>query len=207
MGRITAIEPQARNSIRFNLYVDDRFVQGLSGIIAARLVVGQTLDEEQLAALAHEEALEEARERALRFLEPRPRSSAEIRQHLAKKKIPRDIVEEVIVRLSDAGLLDDAAFAKFWVENREEFRPRSERALRYELRQKGLPDVAITEAIGHIDEEETAYRAGLARAKRLNQFEYREFWEKLGAFLVRRGFSYEVARRTVERLWKETHSD
>ncbi len=204
MGQITAIEPQARHSNRFNIYVDNRFAVGLSAIVASKLRVGQPVSDTDLAAMEREEALEDAHEKALRFLEPRPRSSAEVKQHLLKKRVAEDVIEAVLARLTDAKLLDDAAFARYWVENREEFRPRSERALRFELRRKGLDSDAIADAVGSIDEDESAYRAGLARARRWSNLEYREFFEKLGSFLVRRGFPYPVAKGAVERLWKET---
>jgi regulatory protein len=205
-GKITAIEPQARHPNRFNLYIDDRFAMGLSAIVAARLQVGRVLSDAEMSALQGEEDLEEAHEKALRFLEPRPRSTAEVKQHLMKKDIPADVITRVIEKLTGAGLLDDAAFAKYWVENREEFRPRAGRALRFELKRKGLSDTAIADAIREVDESESAYRAGLARAKRLSALEYREFRDKLGAFLMRRGFSYPVAKQAAERLWQETHS-
>lgn len=205
-GKITAIEPQARHPNRFNLYIDDRFAMGLSAIVAARLQVGRVLSDAEMTALQGEEDLEDAHEKALRFLEPRPRSTAEVKQHLLKKDIPADVVTQVIEKLTSAGLLDDAAFAKYWVENREEFRPRAGRALRFELKRKGLSDTAIADAIREVDESESAYRAGLARAKRLSALEYREFRDKLGAFLMRRGFSYPVAKQAAERLWQETHS-
>ncbi len=205
MGRITAIEPQARNANRYNLYVDDRFVIGLAALVAAKLRVGQVLSDADLAALQRADALEDAHEKALRFLEPRPRSSAEVKQHLLKKRVAADIIDAVLARLREAGLLDDAAFARYWVENREEFRPRSERALRFELRRKGLDDEAIANAVNAIDEDESAYRAALARARRWSDLEYGDYFEKLGGFLVRRGFSYEVAKRAVQRLWKEMH--
>lgn len=205
-GKITAIEPQARHPNRFNLYIDDRFAMGLSAFVAARLRVGQVLSDAEMTALDGEENLEDAHEKALRFLEPRPRSTAEVRQHLLKKDVPADVVTRVIEKLTGAGLLDDAAFAKYWVENREEFRPRAGRALRFELKRKGLADSAISDAIGKVDESESAYRAGLARARRLSTLEYREFRDKLVAFLARRGFSYDVAKRAAERLWQETHS-
>lgn len=206
MGRITAIEPQARHANRFNLYVDDKFALGLSAIIAAKLRVGQTLNDADLAALEREEAYETAHERALRFLEPRPRSSAELKQQLRKKKITDEVIDQVIARLTQAGLLDDGAFAKYWVENRETFRPRAGRALRFELKRKGLSDSAIKEAIGTLDESESAYRAGAARAPRWRGLERREFMEKLGAFLVRRGFSYAVAKEAAKRWWDELQS-
>ena len=206
-GRITSIEPQARHANRFNLYIDDQFALGLSASVAARLRVGQTLSEADLAALEREEAYETAHEMALRFLEPRPRSRAEVKQQLRKKQVASDVIDQVIARLTDAGLIDDEAFAKYWVENREAFRPRAGRALRFELKRKGLSDAAIKEAIGTLDESESAYRAGTARAVRWRNLERREFMEKLGAFLVRRGFSYEVAKDAAKRLWDETRQD
>jgi regulatory protein len=103
--------------------------------------------------------------------------------------------------------LDDAAFAKYWVENRENFKPRAARALRFELKRKGLANTDIAEAVGEIDESESAYRAGLARAQRWRDLERRTFLEKLIAFLVRRGFSYAVAKHAAERAWNECHAE
>jgi len=202
MGKITAIEPQARHANRFNLYIDEQFVLGLSSLIAAKLRVGQTLTDADLKRLEDEEAFESAHEKALRFLEPRPRSAMEVKQHLLKKKITADVAERVIERLTNAGLLDDAAFAKFWVDNREQFKPRAARALRFELRRKGLSSADIAQAVGEIDESESAYRAGLARAKRWYALERRAFLEKMSAFLIRRGFAYGVAKDAAQRLWE-----
>jgi regulatory protein len=150
---------------------------------------------------------ESAYEKSLRFLEPRPRSSTEVKQHLIKKKIAGDIAERVTTRLTEAGLLDDAAFAKYWVENREQFKPRAARALRFELRRKGLNSTEIAEAIGTVDESDSAYRAGMARAKRWRDLERREFMEKLTAFLARRGFGYAQAKDAATRLWDESRAE
>jgi len=207
MGKITAIEPQARHAHRFNLYVDDQFALGVSEILAASLRVGQTLTADDLKHLEAEEGFEAAREKALRFLEPRPRSAQEVRQHLAKKKIAREVIDQVIARLTDAGLLDDAAFAQYWVENREQFKPRAARALRFELKRKGLSNADIAGAVGEIDESESAYRAAQARAQRWCGLERRAFLEKLTAFLVRRGFSYAVAKEAAARAWKECRAE
>lgn len=207
MGKITAIEPQVKHANRFNLYVDDQFALGLSALVAAPLRVGQTLTADDLKRLAATEAFETARDQALRFLEPRPRSAAEVKQHLAKKEIAGEVVEQVIARLTEAGLLDDAAFAKYWVENREQFKPRAARALRFELKRKGLSSAEITAAVGEIDESESAYRAARARAQRWRNLERRAFLEKLVAFLVRRGFAYAVAKDAATRAWEECRAE
>jgi regulatory protein len=205
-GQITALEPQVKHANRFNLYVDDQFALGISALIAARLRVGQTLSDDDLAKIAREENFETAREKALRFLEPRPRSASEVRQHLIKKKIAADAIDQVIARLTDAGLLDDTAFAKYWVENREQFKPRAARALRFELKRKGLGNAEIAQAVGEIDESESAYHAAQARAPRWGSLERREFLDKLTAFLVRRGFGYSVAKDAAQRAWDELHA-
>lgn len=207
MGLVTAIEPQARHANRFNIYVDNQFVLGLSAILATRLRVGQTLTNDELKALEQEETFESAYEKALRFLEPRPRSTQEVKQQLLKKKFAGEIIESVIARLAEAGLLDDAAFAKYWVDNREQFKPRAARALRFELKRKGLSSSDIAEAVGEIDESESAYRAGMARGKRWRGLEHRAFLEKLIAFLVRRGFGYPVAKEAATRLWDESRAE
>jgi regulatory protein len=203
MGKITAIESQARHANRFNIYVDDAFALGVSEIVAAKLRIGQTVNDAELAALERAEAYETAHEKALRFLEPRPRSASEVKQQLFKKKIAADVIDEVIVRLTEAGLLDDGAFAKYWVENRETFRPRAGRALKYEMKRKGLSDTTIASALKGVDEDDSAYRAGAARARRWYGMEHRDYLQKMIPFLVRRGFAYDIAKRAAERLWKD----
>ena len=75
---------------------------------------------------------------ALRFLEARPRSAAEVRRRLTGAGYREELVEAAIERLGELGLLDDEAFARAWVESRDRARPRGERALRSELFRKGI---------------------------------------------------------------------
>jgi SOS response regulatory protein OraA/RecX len=75
---------------------------------------------------------------AARFLEVRSRSVDEVRRHLIRVGYRPELVEGAVTRLADLGMLDDAAFARMWVESRDRARPRSESALRRELAQKGI---------------------------------------------------------------------
>ncbi len=202
-GRVTGLEPQARRPNRFNLYIDNHYALGLSAYVAIQVKVGQELATEELEALARKEQLEDAHERALRQLESRPRSEQEIRRFLIGKKIANEVIDEVIARLTKARLLSDRDFAKFWVENREGFKPRSARALKYELRQKGVPQEEIARAVKKLDEPDSAYRAARTKAERWKSLDEKEFREKLSGFLARRGFDYQVTRAAVSRIWKE----
>ena len=84
---------------------------------------------------------------AARFLEVRPRSIAEVRRRLRDNGYRDDLVESATARLVDLGMLDDAAFARAWIESRDRARPRGERALRSELQRKGVDATVIAAAL------------------------------------------------------------
>ena len=82
-------------------------------------------------------------EATARFLEVRSRSVAEVRRRLAQAGYRADLIEGAIVRMTDLGMLDDETFARAWVESRDRARPRGERAIREELRLKGIDRASI----------------------------------------------------------------
>jgi regulatory protein len=101
--------------------------------------------------------------------------------------------------------LNDEAFARYWLENRDTFKPRSSRALRYELRQKGIADSVIDAILTSYDEDDAAYRAALGQAQKLTRQTKDAFVlrSKLLAFLSRGGFSFDTSRTAVDRLLTE----
>jgi len=84
---------------------------------------------------------------AARFLEARPRSTDEVRRRLRDAGYRVDLVDAALDRLAQLGYLDDAAFARAWVESRDRARPRGARALRDELRGKGVAAVDAEAAL------------------------------------------------------------
>jgi regulatory protein len=202
-GTITALKLQKKNKERVNVYLDGRYAFGLAAIEAAKLRRGQLLSDQEIEDLLDRDSFQKAYARALRFLSYRPRSEAEVRRYLQGKKTHPTIEAKVTERLTSAGLLDDQAFASYWVENRESFNPRGRHALQYELRQKGLSEQTIAFALEDIDEEDSAYRALINRARRVSPLDHGSFRKKLGAFLRRRGFSYEAISAALERTWRE----
>lgn len=203
-GRITALEVQKRNRQRVNVYIDDRFAFGLAAIEAVQLKVGQQLSAGEITRLKEKDQVQVAHERTLNFLSYRPRSIAEVRRYLNEKGFDEPTIDQVVDRLSRVALLDDAAFAQHWLENRDTFRPRGSRALRYELRQKGIADAIIDDLLADYDERDAAYRAASPRAQKLaRRNDIDTFRSKLLGFLQRRGFSFDVALNTVEELLAE----
>ncbi len=206
MAKITAIEAAKKDPNRVSVYLDGHFGFDLASILAAWLKPGQDLDEARIASLQADDRREQAYQRALQFLSPRNRSESELRQHLRKHKVAPELIEHTLGRLRSNGVVDDAQFARGWIENRTTFRPRSRRALSWELRQKGVSTDTAETVLAAVEDEALAYQAGLKKAQHLMHLDWNDFRTKLSGFLARRGFSYPVISATVSRLWQETHS-
>lgn len=206
-GTITELRFQKRNQDRINVYLDGRFAFGLAAIEAAHLRVGQTLSDDDITRLQTQDQVERAHERALNFLSYRPRSEAEVRRNLRKTDLDDAVVEAVVERLKRAGLLNDLEFARYWVENRTQFRPRGTRALRHELREKGVPASTIAAALADFDEEASARKAAEAGARRLAHLPPRDFRRKFAGYMARRGFSYAVIEPLIEEIAETARSE
>jgi regulatory protein len=201
------MEVQKRNSDRVSVFLDGEFAFGLPKILAAQLEVGRYLSQEEVAGLQQKGAVEEARQRALGLISRRPRSEKELRQYFDRRQVPEPIQEAVIESLAQAELVDDFAFAKTWVENRTTFRPRGAMALKAELRQKGVSRMAIEEALVGFEEEEAALKAGQKAFSRYRDLAWQDFRKRMGAYLGRRGFRYDIISSVVDRLWRQVAKD
>lgn len=206
---ITAIQVQSRNRQRVNIYLDGQFAFGLSRFVAAWLHPGQELSDEKITELRSQDSQEVAYQRALKYLNYRIRSKAEVESYLKEQDVPEAMAASILERLESLGLLDDRRFAQSWIENRNEYRPRSRRALAYELRKKGIESELIDQTLEEIapDETELAFQAAKKISRKWQGLEYTQFRQRIAGHLARRGFSYEVITQTIDHLWGELISE
>jgi regulatory protein len=208
MSKITGLKAAGTREKRISVFLDGEKAVTLLKETALKqgLRTGQEITENALELLVKLDALQRCHNAAVRFLGYRPRSEAEVRQRLLKRGFDAESMENTIARLKEQGIIDDAAFARFWKENRQDFSPRSRRLTSLELKRKGLPEDIIEQAVAEIDDTDSAYRAALKRAKRLAGPDYLEFRKRLGAYLGRRGFNFSVINTTVKRVWREKNA-
>lgn len=209
-GTITALQIQDRDKERINLFVDGEFALGISlrTLEQRGLYKGQVLDEFDWEQLVKNEEMDKAYNAALYFLAARPRSVREIRDRLRQKDYPDDHIEAAIERLGQLGLVNDEAFARFWVENRQTCRPRGARALQSELQQKGVDREVIGAVISELtngdDERDGALTIGRGAVRRYqNEPNKFAFSRKMSAYLQRRGFGFDAIKPAVDTLWQE----
>jgi regulatory protein len=149
------------------------------------------------------------------FLSVRPRSVTETRKRLHHLGYPDELVETVIDRLIEMEYLDDAAFARAWVESRDRARPRGETALRRELSLKGVPrdvvDLVMVERTGEAADGDPNRSAADALLNRRRSALERELdparrRQKAYGLLARNGFDPETCREAASSFITEMSS-
>jgi regulatory protein len=203
MGVITALEVQKRNKERVNIYLDGTYAFSLAMVEAAQLKKGQALSDQEISELQATDRVHQAVDQAARFLSYRPRSISEVKENLQKKAYDETVIALAIERLERLGYVDDRAFARYWCENRDTFKPRGARALRFELRQKGISDAIIQDVLADFEETDAAYRAAADKARRLRGKDRETFRKKISSYLQRRGFNYATTRDVLTQLENE----
>lgn len=139
--------------------------------------------------------------KVIRFATLRPRSEHEINLWFKRKKVPLKVSERVFNRLKNLGLVNDKAFASWWIEQRVTFKPKGRRALFFELRQKGVAKDVIESVLKSTGIPNEAALARDLVTKKLPRFQNlppQERRKKLVGFLGRRGFSWETIRKVVD---------
>ena len=160
--------------------------------------------------------------RSLRYLSYRPRSVHEVKLFLQKAAISKSLayehtddamIESVLARLQEQKFLDDNEFAKWWIDQRNRVKPTGERLLKMELKQKGIDAEIVDEQIkgdkekmsNEISPLEALIQRRIGRYKGLPE---KEVYQKLGQFLMRRGFGYgEIKPELTKFLKKEYNAE
>jgi regulatory protein len=204
---VTALKVDPKRRGRIQVYLDGALAMTLSASAAAGLAVGQQLRPEAIERLTRQDAERAATAQALRLISRRPRSAMELRQAWDRRGVTPEAQADALEHLRRTGQVDDAAFAATWIENRGAFRPRSVRALRSELRRKGIEESTIISAVDGLDESEAGYQAAQRFARQSAGLAEQEFYRRLGGQLARRGFDWDIIRAAVRRVWAEQSSD
>ncbi|MFJ6622785.1 regulatory protein RecX [Kitasatospora sp. NPDC091335] len=151
-----------------------------------------------------------ARDVCLRLLTGAAKTRKQLADALRKREIPDEIADEVLTRLEEVGLIDDAAFAAAWVESRHAVRGLSRRALAQELRTKGVAADLVEQAVAQLDhDDETEAARGLVERKLRSTrgLDIQVRTRRLVGMLARRGYSEGLAFRVVRGALEEESSE
>lgn len=159
---------------------------------------------------ADEDPVAAARTIVLRQLAVQPRTKAELARTLRRKGVDDEIAEHVLGRLSEVGLIDDAAFAQAWVESRHAGRGLARKALAHELQRRGVDRKDIEAAVEQLPPETELATARKLVARKLastRRLEPQARLRRLVGMLARKGYSSGIALRAVRETLAEEDAE
>jgi regulatory protein len=205
-GRIASVTSAGRGGRRVEIAMESgtTFIVDTNIAYDAGIAPNLTLVQSEVQALLDADDLMAAKQVATRQLSYRPRSVSELRHTLSLRGFGTHIIDQVIERFRELGYLDDADFARRWIQTREQLAPRGTRLLKQELRQKGIDADLADEALADadLDELETATRIAERRLPKMNGLDRDTQRRRLAGYLERRGFSHEIIRQIDRRFFK-----
>jgi regulatory protein len=224
-GKITLVEYQKTHPDRVNIHIDDEYAFAITAILAAerKLRAGVFLSAADADEIQSADLYNRGLAAGLQLLALRPRSEAELRDALRRRypDATPDTLTRILERLKELNYLNDTSFAKFWVENRMAFSPRGRNLLKQELLQKRVSreiiDTVITEHLealqeeadqnGETDgqpvEETQALEQARKKARSYAAEAWPDFYRKLGGFLQRRGYGFDITGKVTRQVWAE----
>jgi regulatory protein len=198
--KITGLKQQVSQPSRYSVYIDGKFSFGLSAsaVLDSGLVVGEELDEQRLMEFKSLSANDKAYNNALRYVTMRQRSEWEMVSYLQRKKVDKQLIDEIIAKLYALKLLDDVAFARNWITNRRLLKATNKRRLAQELRQKHVSASVIALALSEDTTDEGAVLQKLVAKKRTIP-RFRDDDLKLMQYLARQGYSYDAIKSALHK--------
>lgn len=140
------------------------------------------------------------------YLKFRPRTKKEVCDYLYKKIVKRhwsrDSVDKAIQQLEEQNFINDKEFIRWFVEQRNNSKPKSQFILTQELLRYGVPKELIVFYFEENSqpEEELAFKALQSKWNRFQKLERKKRFEKSASFLSRRGFSFDIIKKTIEKV-------
>jgi regulatory protein len=204
---ITKIQRIRGKRAQYGVYLDGSLALELSDWTIGKfgLRTGDDLDEQLIDTIKSAEAETRAKNIAINYLSYRPRSSKEITFHLTKKGFEQECAEGVTRHLQSVKMIDDDRFAHTFVRDRLKRKPTGQALLRQQLLAKGISSAMADKVLTELVSPQSQQASALLAAKRKIQLT-QHLAKKIDAekrkkrildFLLRRGFSYEIALKTI----------
>jgi regulatory protein len=206
MPVITKIVEQKKRPNRRNIYLDGAFAFGLNDNVVARfrLREGMNLTDEQVAEIAAGEVRQECFDYAMKYLQMRLHSSAELRRKLVRREYGETVIDGVMADLLRMGYLDDARFAKTKAMSAAEHKHHGRRRAFVELLKAGVKkdvaDAALNDVYQKTDSTAAARLLAEKKAASLKKLEPAVARRRLAGMLMRRGFDYDTIKPVIDQV-------
>lgn len=201
MSVITSIKAQ-KNQKRVNINLDGSFGFGLDleNFMKLQLKVNQELSQKEINEIIKKSELSKSFDKTLRFVMVRPRSQKEVKDYFRRKEVDASLHQIIFDKLIKLELLDDQKFAKWWIDQRLQFKLKSQKDITFELRQKGIDTNTIKNTLddSEIDEVKIAKELIAKKSYKWQKFDEKTRRQKISQYLVGKGFNWNVVNDVLK---------
>ena len=195
--KITNIAQQQRDTKRYSVYVDGKYAFSFSeaALLNSSIAANQELSQKQFGELKLLANTDKLYVQVCRYAALRSRTTWEISEYLKRKQASPTLINELLNKLSNVGLVDDTHYTQAYIHDRQLLRPTSRRKIVFELRKKHVPGEIIEAALKDTGAEQTALKTIIDRKR--EQPRYQDDL-KLMQYLARQGFHYGDIKAALE---------
>ncbi|MGM7637513.1 recombination regulator RecX [Bacillus sp. Hm123] len=202
MAIITKISQQEKRKDRYNIFLNEEYAFSVDEAVLIRfqLKKGMELSKDEIDTIAHQDGIQKGLNTAIHFLSIRMRSEREVRDYLQKKEIEPEAIEEVIRSLHRLSYLDDAQFAKAYVNTQMNTTDKGPIVIRRELKEKGIQEKWIEEVLSSFDFSRQLEKAAALAEKYRKKYRKESFViqkQKIEQVLMRKGYGWDVIQEAV----------
>lgn len=204
--RITNLDYQ-KNKKRINVYIDNKFAFGIDEELKFKysIHVDDEVSEDFIKDVLKAEEQLKVNNHALRLLSYRQRSEKEVVEALRRKGYEEENISYTVEYLKRNRYIDDDYFTKSFIADKQNLNGYGYQRIKYELIKKGIRKEIIESHLIKDDHEEYELALNIA-SKKMKSYSNQErdaIWRKLGGFLQRRGYSYDIVSKVLRTLLED----
>ena len=212
MKVITKITRQKNNQERYNIYLDEEYAFAVDEgiLIKFGLMKGKTLEQFDIDEITYEDEIAKAFNKALHFLSFQMRSEYEVKKKLHDAGHGEAVVLEAVRKLESLGFLNDQTYSKALLETKKRTLKKGPRAIRQDLKKKGIDKALQDEVLETFTEEEQLEIAMQLAEKEVRAGSRRtplQLKQKIQDVLMRKGYSFGIVNDVLERIDLERQDD
>ncbi len=198
---VTLVELLRRPRQSYRIYFGPHYITvHESTMVRYGMTKGSFFDKEAVDNIVRDNERQIAYAHAINFLSFKARTSGEIEQKLLEKEIDPEAAADTVHRLQEENLIDDASYAQEWAQQRVTGRKKGKVLVKQELKRKGIDQELIDDALDALGEDDELRSAEELAIKKWRTTKG-DLWDrkrKTAAFIMRRGFSSDIARRALD---------
>ncbi len=199
---ITKIEQQKRDNKRYSIFIDHKFSFGLDEVdlLFYKLKENEPLSQEKYDEIIENIVYLKAKDTAFKYLGYKARSSYEVEKKLEEKEFNPEIIRKTIDMLERYGYINDAHYAKVFINDKINLKGYGKHRIKYELKLKKIDENIINELLENTSESELEKATSLVEKKIRNKvIDYKEK-QKIIAYLQRRGYSFDIIKESIDNV-------